>query len=268
MRQAARAGKVIFVLRLTFCLSLLPFQALLAQASVPPAELARKPYVIEHLYRATTFQLDGTSRTTLDVRIRIQSTAAVNQFGQLSYAYSSANQRLDVDFVRVLKSGGDTVVANVAAVQDVTAPVAQQAPMYSDLHQKVVTVPALQAGDTLEFHLTWTTETPFAPGNFWDWAPFTRAAIVQDERISYDVPRQAHVQVKTEGGPDPIADRQQVGFRPARRELDFQLQPLLRRAHRLNADLVQARGGDAPVAVQDRSRAAVLLNGEQAVKRL
>lgn len=204
----APAHKVICVLRLVSCLalSLLPFPSLLAQAA-SSADLARKPFVIERLRRAAVFQLDGTSRTTLDARVRIQSTAAVGRFGQLSYPYSSANQQLDVNFVRVLKSGGDTVVAAASSVQDVTGPVAQQAPMYSDLHEKVVTVPALQPGDTLEFRLTWTTVTPFAPGNFWDWTPFTRAAIVLDEQISYDVPRQAHVQVKTEGGPDPrIAD--------------------------------------------------------------
>lgn len=183
---------------IALCLALLPLHLQIAQA-----DLARRPYVFDRLYSTTTFQLDGTSRSTLDARIRVQSTAAVNRFGQLLFPYAAGNQRLDVDFVRVLKAGGDTVVAPASAVQDVTGPVAQNAPMYSDLRQKVVTVPALQPGDTLEYHVTWTTHTPFAPGNFWDRADFVRAAVVRDERITYDVPRQAHVQVKTEGGPEP-----------------------------------------------------------------
>jgi len=184
--------------RLAACLALLPCVPLHAQG-----DLSRKPFVIERLHRATTFQLDGTGSTTLDMRIRIQSTAAVNRFGQLTIDYSSGNQRLDIDFVRVLKAGGDTVTAPATAIQDLTGPVARDAPMYSDLRQKVVTVPALQPGDTLEYHATWTTHTPFAPGNFWDEAEFMRGSIVLDERISYDVPRQTHVQVKTEGGPEP-----------------------------------------------------------------
>ena len=184
--------------RLAACLALLPCVPLHAQA-----DFSRRPYVFDRLYSTTTFQLDGTSRSTLDARIRIQTTAAVSRFGQLLYPYASGNQRLDIDFVRVLKAGGDTVVATASAVQDVTGPVAQDAPMYSDLRQKVVTVPALQPGDTLEYHVTWTTHTPFAPGNFWDEADFVRAAVVRDERITYDVPSQAHVQVKTEGGPEP-----------------------------------------------------------------
>ena len=184
--------------RFAAALALVPCVPLHAQA-----DLSRRPYVFDRLYSTTTFQLDGTSRTTLEARIRIQSTAAVSRFGQLLYPYASGNQGLDVDFVRVLKAGGDTVVATASAVQDVTGPVAQSAPMYSDLRQKVVTVPALQPGDTLEYHVTWTTHTPFAPGNFWDEADFVRAAVVRDERITYDLPRQAHVQVKTEGGPEP-----------------------------------------------------------------
>lgn len=189
---------VRYVWRLAASLALLPCVPLHAQA-----DLSRRPYVFDRLYRTTTFQLDGTSRSTLDARIRIQSTAAVSRFGQLLYPYASGNQRLDVDFVRVLKADGDTVVATASAVQDVTGPVAQDAPMYSDLRQKVVTVPALQPGDTLEYRVTWTTHTPFAPGNFWDQTDFVRAVVVRDERVTYDVPRQAHVQVKTEGGPEP-----------------------------------------------------------------
>jgi len=184
--------------RFAVCLALVPFVPLHAQG-----DLSRKPYVIERLHRATRFELDGTGRTTLDMRVRIQSTAAVNRFGQLTIAYSSGNQNLDIDVVRVLKAGGDTVTAPASAVQDLTGPVARDAPMYSDLREKVVTVPALQPGDTLEYHVTWTTHTPFAPGNFWDESDFTRASIVLDERTTYDVPRQAHVQVKTEGGPQP-----------------------------------------------------------------
>lgn len=198
MRLLVGVHNIRFVWRLAACLALLPCVPLHAQA-----DFSRRPFVFDRLYRTTTFQLDGTSRSTLDARIRIQSTAAVSQFGQLLYPYASGNQRLDVDFVRVLKAGGDTVVATASAVQDVTGPVAQDAPMYSDLRQKVVTVPALQSGDTLEYHVTWTTHTPFAPGNFWDADDFVRAAVVRDERITYDVPRQAHVQVKTEGGPEP-----------------------------------------------------------------
>jgi len=198
LRRFGRLRNVIFVWRLAACLALLPCVRLHAQA-----DLSHKPYVIERLHRATIFALDGTSRSTLDVRVRIQSGAALNHFGQLAYPYASGNQTLDVDFVRVLKAGGDTVNAAASAVQDVTGPVAQDAPMYSDLRQKVVTVPALQPGDTLEYHFTWTTRLPFAPGNFWEAADFTRTSVVLDERITYDVPRQAHVQVKTEGGPEP-----------------------------------------------------------------
>src|ERR1041385_6957959 len=166
-------------------------------------DFSRRPFVFERLHRDVVFNADGTYRLTLDVRARIQTTAGLRPFGQIAYPYASENQRLDIDYVRVLKAGGDTVNAPASAIQDLNVPLAQEAPMYSDLREKVITVPGLQPGDTIEYHVTWTTRMPFAPGNFWDRFEFIRKSIVLDERITYSVPRTHAVQVKTEGGPDP-----------------------------------------------------------------
>jgi tetratricopeptide (TPR) repeat protein/transglutaminase-like putative cysteine protease len=171
---------------------------ILAQGAFPT-----QSFVIERMHRTMRFESDGTGRTTMDVRVRIQSAAALQLFGQLTLPYGSAYQRLDVDTVRVHKVGGTTVTAPPSAVQDVDAPLTREAPIYSDLRLKIVTVPGLQPSDTLEYHLTWTTHTPLAPGQFWDNTDFLKKAVVLDERLVYDVPRATAVRVKTEGGADP-----------------------------------------------------------------
>ena len=183
-------------------LAVLPFGAAVAQGAFPT-----QSFVIERMHRTVRFESDGTGRATLDVRVRIQSAAALQFFGQLQLPYGSAYQRLDVDTVRVHKVGGNTVTAPASAVQDVDAPLTREAPIYSDLRLKIVTVPGLQPGDTLEYHLTWTTHTPIAAGQFWENSDFVKKAVVLDERLVYDVPRATHVRVKTEGGAEPrIAD--------------------------------------------------------------
>src|SRR5688572_29108425 len=151
----------------------LPLASLQAQGT---NDHARQSYVIERLHRSIRFENDGTNRGTIALRVRIQTAAALTGWGQLTFGYSSGNQRLDVDRVTVLKANGDTITAPASAIQDLTGPVAQQAPMYSDLRQKVVTVPGVQAGDTLEYQITWTTHTPYAPGHFWDQLEFQRTA--------------------------------------------------------------------------------------------
>lgn len=192
--------------RFAVCLAALPLP-LAAQGGGAKPDFSRRPYVIQQIYRTMRFNVDGTGEARLTMRVAIQTPAALRWFGQLTFPYSSANQRFEIARMQVLKARGDTITVPASAIQDLTGPFAQQAPMFSDLRQKVVTVPGVQPGDTLEYQATWTTHTPFAPGNFWNASQFTRSAVVLDERITYDLPRRMQVQIKTEGGPSPrIAD--------------------------------------------------------------
>lgn len=178
----------------------------LAQHPAPPprADYSGQAFVIERIHEQVRFQDDGTGTTALDARVRVQTDAALQAFGELTIPYSAANQRLDIDTVRVHKVGGGVVIAPASAVQDVTAPLAREAPIYSDLREKIVTVPGLRPGDTLEYHLTWTTHTPLAPGQFWfTYSPFRHDAIVLDGAISLVVPRSRLVHVKTTGAAEP-----------------------------------------------------------------
>jgi len=177
------------------------------QPSAPAVDYSRQPYVVERFDQRVRYAEDGTGRTDLDVRVRIQSDAAVEALGQLEFPYDSSSQRLDVDVVRVLKPRGDTVVAPAGAVQDVSGPIAREAPVYSDLREKIVTVPGLRPGDVMEYHIHWSTHTPVAPGQFWSAVQFMRDAIVLDQRLALDVPRAKHVTVRTAGMDQPaVAD--------------------------------------------------------------
>ena len=164
---------------------------------------ADHPLIYESVQRTVRYEVDGTGTITLAARVLVRNEAGVRLLGELTFPYDSASQRLNIDTVRVLKSGGGVVVAPASAVQDVTAPVGREAPMYSDLREKIITVPGLRPGDTLEYYITWVEQTPITPGEFWYSAPFIRTAIVRDERLIIDVPRQKYVLVKTQGGPSP-----------------------------------------------------------------
>ena len=52
-------------------------------------------------------------------------------------------------------------------IQDMPAEVSRSAPMYSDVHEKHVTVKALGVGDTLEYLVRYRTTKPQVPGQFW-----------------------------------------------------------------------------------------------------
>ena len=87
------------------------------------------------------FEADGTGRKEVTARIRVQSEAGVQQWGQIQVGYNSANERVEIPYVRVLKEDGTVVKAGDDAVQDLSAPVEHEAPVYTDYRQKHVTVP-------------------------------------------------------------------------------------------------------------------------------
>ncbi len=189
-----------------------------AVAQLPPApsaskqaEYAQEPYVVEYQRTAYRFENDGTGRKQVTARVRVQSEAGVEALGQLVFGYNSASESIDIPYVRVLKSGGAVVTASTAAVQDLTAPVAREAPVYTDYHQKHVTVPGLRPGEVLEYQVVTTIKSPLAPGEFWMEYSFLDAGIVLEDQLEVDIPRNRAVKLKTRSGHAPsisdIGDR-------------------------------------------------------------
>ena len=117
--------------------------------------------------RRYRFEADGTGRKETIARIRVQSEAGVQQWGQLQEGYNSANERVEIPYVRVLKEDGTVVKAGDDAVQDLSAPIEREAPVYTDYRQKHITVPGLRPGEVLEYDMVTVIHTPLAAGQFW-----------------------------------------------------------------------------------------------------
>jgi Flp pilus assembly protein TadD/transglutaminase-like putative cysteine protease len=165
-----------------------PTAAKPAAQNSQPADFSQEPFVIEQFYTTARFENDGTGERDLAVRIRVQSDAGVQQLGELVFGYNSANEAMDVRFVRVKKKDGSVVTATADAVKEMTASVARDAPEYTDYKEKHVTVPSLHAGDTLEYEIATRIVTALAPGNFWFDYAFVKDAIVLDERLDINLP--------------------------------------------------------------------------------
>src|SRR6185312_3496164 len=167
-------------------------------------DYSQEAVVVEQLTTAYRFERDGTGLRETTLRVKVQSDAGVERFGQLVFEYSSANEKLDMDYVRVRKADGTVVNAAVSDIQDLTAPVAREAPVYTDLRQKHVTVPGLRPGDVLEYHMIWNIQTPLAQNQFWLEHYFvTKRLIVLDDQLTVNIPAGSKVKLKTEPGFDP-----------------------------------------------------------------
>jgi len=129
--------------------------------------------------------------------IRIQSQAGVKEFGQLVFGYSSATEKLEVEYVRVRKPDGQVVTTPESTAQDFAPDVLKEAPMYSDYRQRHISVAALRPGDTLEYRTVTRTIKPLAGGNFWYQHTFPKGVVVSEDRLEIDVPKAREVKLKT-----------------------------------------------------------------------
>ena len=104
-------------------------------------DYSRESFVIEKMHSTYRFEADGTGRKETIARIRVQSEAGVQQWGQLQEGYNSASERVEIPYVRVLKAGWLGGEGRTDAVQDLSAPIEREAPVYTDYRQKHITVP-------------------------------------------------------------------------------------------------------------------------------
>src|SRR5580700_1065945 len=185
-----------------------PPDASTSKPEEPKHDYSQEAFVIEQ-YRSTyRFENDGTGRKETIARIRVQSEAGVQQWGQIQFGYNSANERVEIAYVRVIKADGSVVKAGDDAVQDLSAPLEQQAPVYTDYRQKHITVPGLRPGEVLEYDMVTDIHTALAPGEYWTEYDFDKSNIMLDEELDVDVPAGRALKLKNKPGMDPkISDQ-------------------------------------------------------------
>src|SRR5271168_843244 len=152
--------------------------------------------IYERILNRIRFENDGTEVSETEATVRIQSQAGVEQFGQLVFGYSSATEKLEVEYVRVRKPDGQVIVTPESTAQDFAPDVLREAPMYSDYRQRHISVAALQPGDTLEYRTVTRVLTPLAAGNFWYEYTFPKGAAVGEDRLEINVPKSREVKLK------------------------------------------------------------------------
>jgi tetratricopeptide (TPR) repeat protein/transglutaminase-like putative cysteine protease len=174
-----------------------------ADTAASKHDYSQEAFVVEQYRSLYRFESDGTGRKETIARIRVQSEAGVQQWGQLQIGYNSANERVEIAYVRVVKADGSVVKAGDDAVQDLSAPVEHEAPVYTDYRQKHITVPGLRPGEVLEYDMVTVIHTPLAAGQFWADYDFDKNNITLDEELDVDVPSDRPLKLKNKPDMDP-----------------------------------------------------------------
>ncbi len=170
-----------------------------AQAPTSP-DYSQQAYVVQHFSESMRFENDGTGSDQTDATIKIVSESGVQALGQVKVGYSALSDKLEIAYVRVHKPDGTVIQAQESAIQDLTFP---DAPVYTDYHEKHISVPSLRPGDVLEYRFIRTTVNPLTPGQFWTSFSFTEKGIVLDEELIINVPKDRQITLKSQPGYTP-----------------------------------------------------------------
>jgi tetratricopeptide (TPR) repeat protein len=175
------------------------------------ADYSQENFVIEQYATTARFENDGTGEKDLAVRIRVQTDAGAKQLSELAFAFNSANERMEVRYLRVHKLDGTVVTGGPDAVKEVIASVVRDAPAYADYKEKHIAIPALAPGAVLEYEIATRFVTPVAPGEFWFEHTLLDSAIVLDERLEINVPESRKVNLESSAG--LVYDTEHIGGR-------------------------------------------------------
>jgi len=203
MRKLSAALACLAICLLNPCLGVSQAPAGAPGVSQPaPLDTSKEPIVYEQVRGQLRYEEDGSGSADAYARIRVQTYSGVQKVGQLVFSYDSANAEMEVRRVRVTKPDGKVVTAGPDAIQDMTSPIAQSAPTYTDLRQKHVVVPSLSPGDTLEYE-TFTTYRPLTPGKIWQIWDLVSNEVCLDEQVELSVSSKMAVKTSTTGADGP-----------------------------------------------------------------
>ena len=181
-----------------------------AQSSAAPAagnksestakqDFSQEPWIYEYRHVAMRYENDGSGTREVHARVHVQTPAGLNSAGQLIFEYNALDEQVEIRSVRVLKPDGTIVTASPENVQDLSAPVTREAPMYTDARQKHVTVPGLALGDVIEYDVVINAK-PLLAGEFWQIWNFEQRMIALDEELDLNVPADRTVKIKSPEG--------------------------------------------------------------------
>lgn len=158
------------------------------QLAVDPADHPGEDFVYLLDDGVLRFEADGRASRTYRQVVQVLSKEGAERWGEQTFGYSADREKLTINWIRVLSLDGTVIAAGPTHEQESLAPVALEAPVYSDSKIRRVTIGGIAPGTLLDF--SWTTEQfkPVLPGDFYSGWRVTTGRLVRRSRFVVDVP--------------------------------------------------------------------------------
>jgi len=176
---------------------------------VPPEEHRDEDFVYLLDDGIVRLEADGRARTTYRQVIEILNRDAAENWGELSFGYSPARERLTVNWVRVLSLDGHVLSDRPAHEQESRSSVASTAPVYTDRMVRRLSLGAVAPGTIVDYSYTVEIVDPLIPGDHLTSWSVTTGRLTRRSRYILDVPDSVPLVIKEDNwhGPRPETRR-------------------------------------------------------------
>jgi transglutaminase-like putative cysteine protease len=168
----------------------------LYRLAVNPADYPEDDYVYLLDDGVIKFEADGRSSRTYRQIVQVLTQDGAEAWGEHTFSYSSGSERLTVNWIRVVKPNGEVVSAQPAHEQESLAPVALEAPVYSDQKVRRVTLSGVAPGTLVDWSYTVERTKPLVPGDYYTGWRVTTGRLTRRSRLIIDVPASVTPRIK------------------------------------------------------------------------
>ncbi|HXH62809.1 MAG TPA: DUF3857 domain-containing transglutaminase family protein [Gemmatimonadales bacterium] len=156
--------------------------------AVKPADYQDQTFVYLLDDGVVRFEADGRSTSTYRQVVQVLDQDAVDDWAERSFSYTAGREKLTLNWIRVLRPDGTVISDGPAHEQESLAPVALDAPVYSDAKVHRVTLAGVAPNTLVDYSFTIERVKPVMPGDWaTDWS-VTTGRLTRRSRLIVDVP--------------------------------------------------------------------------------
>jgi hypothetical protein len=156
--------------------------------AVKPSDYADQPFVYLLDDGIVKLEADGTGTRTYRQIVQILTPEAAERWGEQSFGYSTDREKLTLNWARVLRPDGSVVTEKPVHEQESLAPVAMEAPVYSDEKLHRISLGGVAPGTIVDYSYTVQTLKPVIPGDFLTSWSVSTGRFTRRSRLIVDLP--------------------------------------------------------------------------------
>jgi len=142
---------------------------------------------------------DGKIITEYKARIKVFTRQGRKEHGEIRIPFSSALSSIKLNYARTINQDGSVTEPDEDAIKVNTHPLAEGAPIYSDIKIKTISMPALENGSIIDYSYIRTSETLMKNNLFDQWIFKTSTPVITSE-YTVQVPEERELNYKNING--------------------------------------------------------------------